>query len=98
MLIPMLLPRGRLDPQGKGVLITGCDTGFGLLLAKRLHEIGMTVYAGKYNENNSKNKDKTLTKLYASFKNYLFSVKSFKNLKRTAEIYMKHKVFIMIYF
>jgi len=46
MLIPMVLPRGRLNPAGKAVLITGCDSGFGLLLAKHLHQLGMTVFAG----------------------------------------------------
>ncbi|MEE6501464.1 hypothetical protein FKM82_004195 [Ascaphus truei] len=39
------LPRGSLQVQGKEVLITGCDTGFGFALAKLLHKIGFTVFA-----------------------------------------------------
>lgn len=32
--------------EGKAVLITGCDKGFGHALAKRLHAEGFTVFAG----------------------------------------------------
>ena len=42
-----IIPRFRLNPRDKSVLITGCDTGFGLELAKRLDNIGMHVFAGK---------------------------------------------------
>nr|XP_027196958.1 estradiol 17-beta-dehydrogenase 2-like [Dermatophagoides pteronyssinus] len=35
-----------IDPTGKIVLITGCDTGFGNRLAYRLDQIGFYVYAG----------------------------------------------------
>lgn len=35
-----------VDPKGKAVLITGCDSGFGLELAVRLHARGMRVFAG----------------------------------------------------
>uniref|UniRef100_A0A8C1R969 3-hydroxybutyrate dehydrogenase, type 1 n=1 Tax=Cyprinus carpio TaxID=7962 RepID=A0A8C1R969_CYPCA len=31
--------------EGKAVLITGCDTGFGLALAKHFHKLGFTVFA-----------------------------------------------------
>ncbi|XP_067853917.1 11-beta-hydroxysteroid dehydrogenase type 2-like isoform X2 [Heptranchias perlo] len=34
-----------LCPEGKAVLITGCDTGFGLVMAKRLHSLGFHVFA-----------------------------------------------------
>ncbi|XP_051883960.1 11-beta-hydroxysteroid dehydrogenase type 2-like isoform X2 [Pristis pectinata] len=34
-----------LSPQGKAVLITGCDLGFGHTLAKRLHSLGFHVFA-----------------------------------------------------
>ncbi|XP_066524677.1 estradiol 17-beta-dehydrogenase 2 isoform X2 [Hoplias malabaricus] len=44
----------REDPQlpvnGKSVLITGCDTGFGHSLAKFLDKAGVKVYAGVLNE------------------------------------------------
>ncbi|NWH99805.1 BDH protein, partial [Tichodroma muraria] len=36
----------RLEPAGRAVLITGCDSGFGHLLALRLHRLGFTVFAG----------------------------------------------------
>ncbi|BFZ03312.1 hypothetical protein BsWGS_06351 [Bradybaena similaris] len=36
---------GLIDPSGKAVVVTGCDSGFGLGLAKRLHEVGFTVFA-----------------------------------------------------
>jgi len=32
--------------EGKAVLVTGCDGGFGHALAKHLHELGFTVFAG----------------------------------------------------
>ncbi|XP_072135583.1 11-beta-hydroxysteroid dehydrogenase type 2-like isoform X1 [Mobula birostris] len=34
-----------LSPHGKAVLITGCDSGFGHSLAKRLHLLGFQVFA-----------------------------------------------------
>ncbi|XP_029955278.1 D-beta-hydroxybutyrate dehydrogenase, mitochondrial [Salarias fasciatus] len=40
------IPRGLLEARGKAVLITGCDTGFGHALAKHLHKLGFTVFAG----------------------------------------------------
>ncbi|XP_040468327.1 D-beta-hydroxybutyrate dehydrogenase, mitochondrial-like isoform X2 [Falco naumanni] len=55
LLLPLLLPllprlwrRGAapLEPAGRAVLITGCDSGFGHLLALRLHRLGFTVFAG----------------------------------------------------
>ncbi|XP_022100733.1 D-beta-hydroxybutyrate dehydrogenase, mitochondrial-like [Acanthaster planci] len=38
--------KGRVDPRGKSVLVTGCDTGFGHSLAGRLHSLGFMVFAG----------------------------------------------------
>jgi 3-hydroxybutyrate dehydrogenase len=38
------------DPQGKAVVITGCDTGFGLELALALSKKGWKVYAGCLSE------------------------------------------------
>ncbi|XP_077529395.1 retinol dehydrogenase 7-like [Haemaphysalis longicornis] len=42
---------GLIDPTGKCVLITGCDTGFGHLLAAQLASEGFFVYAGCLDEN-----------------------------------------------
>lgn len=43
-----LLHRSQLELpiSGKGVLVTGCDSGFGLHLSQHLHSLGFTVYAG----------------------------------------------------
>ena len=35
----------QVSPKGKGVLITGCDSGFGHGLAIKLHSLGFTVFA-----------------------------------------------------
>ncbi|XP_078257897.1 17-beta-hydroxysteroid dehydrogenase type 2 [Rhinoraja longicauda] len=41
------LPVSQLLPvQGKAILITGCDSGFGHALAKYLDKLGFTVFAG----------------------------------------------------
>ncbi|CAH1252126.1 HSD17B6 [Branchiostoma lanceolatum] len=41
------LERGRLSQlTDKTVLITGCDTGYGNLLARRLDQLGLRVFAG----------------------------------------------------
>ncbi|XP_072307005.1 D-beta-hydroxybutyrate dehydrogenase, mitochondrial [Eucyclogobius newberryi] len=40
------IPRGWVKVEGKAVLVTGCDSGFGLGLAKHLHKLGFTVFAG----------------------------------------------------
>jgi len=37
------LNRETISPHGKAVFITGCDTGFGNQLAKRLDKIGMST-------------------------------------------------------
>ncbi|XP_034024640.1 D-beta-hydroxybutyrate dehydrogenase, mitochondrial-like [Thalassophryne amazonica] len=39
-------PRGEVEVKGKAVFVTGCDSGFGHALAKRLHKLGFTVFAG----------------------------------------------------
>ncbi|XP_078612628.1 D-beta-hydroxybutyrate dehydrogenase, mitochondrial-like isoform X1 [Branchiostoma floridae x Branchiostoma japonicum] len=41
-----LAPKSRVSGEGKAVFITGCDSGFGLGLAKRLDSLGFTVFAG----------------------------------------------------
>ncbi|KAJ8270349.1 hypothetical protein GJAV_G00113390 [Gymnothorax javanicus] len=40
------IPRGSVKAAGKAVFITGCDTGFGFALAKHLHKLDFTVFAG----------------------------------------------------
>ncbi|XP_056155326.1 D-beta-hydroxybutyrate dehydrogenase, mitochondrial [Lampris incognitus] len=40
------IPRGLVEVKGKAVFITGCDRGFGHALAKHLHKLGFTVFAG----------------------------------------------------
>ncbi|XP_048810688.1 D-beta-hydroxybutyrate dehydrogenase, mitochondrial-like isoform X2 [Lagopus muta] len=40
------LPLEAFQAEGKAVLITGCDKGFGHALAKQLHAKGFTVFAG----------------------------------------------------
>ena len=39
-------PRKTVNPENKAVLVTGCDSGFGYLIAQKLHSIGYTVFAG----------------------------------------------------
>ena len=44
-LVLWLLDRSTLNPIGRYVLITGCDTGFGNMLAKSLDHKGCHVFA-----------------------------------------------------
>ena len=44
-LVNCLLPRPKVDVQGKYVLITGCDSGFGRATAIRLDKMGVCVLA-----------------------------------------------------
>lgn len=46
-----LLPIGKVNPKGRSIFITGCDTGFGNKLACKLVDYGFTVFAGCLNEN-----------------------------------------------
>lgn len=39
------IPKLRIRPSNNAVLITGCDTGFGNLLARKLDSDGFKVYA-----------------------------------------------------
>lgn len=41
--------KSSVDPKGKAVLVTGCDTGFGHHAAKRFADDGFTVFAGCLN-------------------------------------------------
>ncbi|UJR32206.1 hypothetical protein I4U23_019671 [Adineta vaga] len=54
-----VFPSPNINPTGKYVLISGCDTGFGHGLALELDKQGFNVLAGIYNPNN----EETLTKL-----------------------------------
>ncbi|KAI8511206.1 hypothetical protein Bbelb_103060 [Branchiostoma belcheri] len=45
-LVLYLAPKSRVNGNGKAVFITGCDSGFGFGLAKRLDSLGFTVFAG----------------------------------------------------
>ncbi|WAR01629.1 DHI2-like protein, partial [Mya arenaria] len=46
LLIYSILPASHLPVGNKAVVITGCDSGFGNALVKKLDAIGMHVYAG----------------------------------------------------
>ncbi|XP_054156810.1 cytochrome P450 3A11-like, partial [Oppia nitens] len=46
-------PKQLISPNGKAVLITGCDSGFGNLLAYSLNERGFRVYAACLDPNTS---------------------------------------------
>lgn len=41
-----ILPQRTVDSTNKVVLVTGCDSGFGYLIAQKLHSLGFTVFAG----------------------------------------------------
>jgi len=47
-----LFPPPNINPNGKYVLISGCDTGFGHALAIDLDKLGFHVLAGVYNPDN----------------------------------------------
>jgi len=47
-----LFPPPNINPNGKYVLISGCDTGFGHALAVELDKQGFNVLAGVYNPDN----------------------------------------------
>ncbi|CAF3272683.1 unnamed protein product [Rotaria socialis] len=49
-----LFPTPSIDPRGKYVLISGCDSGFGYSLAVELDKQGFNVLAGVYNADNKK--------------------------------------------
>lgn len=44
--VTRLLPKAKITPDGKAVFITGCDSGFGHMLAQRLDDLGFHVFAG----------------------------------------------------
>lgn len=40
------MPKQRVKPDGLAVFVTGCDTGFGNLLSRKLDRAGFKVLAG----------------------------------------------------
>lgn len=52
----------RIPINGQGVLITGCDTGFGHEFAKRLDSLGFTVFAGCLSDQSEGAKNLKLSK------------------------------------
>lgn len=46
LLVYSILPASHLSAANKAVVITGCDSGFGYALAKKLDSMGMVVFAG----------------------------------------------------
>lgn len=46
LMVNWLWPGTTLDPKGRTVLITGCDSGFGRALALQCAQLGMRVFAG----------------------------------------------------
>jgi NAD(P)-dependent dehydrogenase (short-subunit alcohol dehydrogenase family) len=54
-------PAPNIDPRGKYVLISGCDTGFGNGLAIELDKQGFNVFAGVYNADNKDSLTKQLS-------------------------------------
>lgn len=60
------IPKQRVSPQAKAVFITGCDTGFGNLLARKLDAASYKVFAACLlpdAENARKLKSETTSKL-----------------------------------
>lgn len=44
------LSAARVKPEGRYVVVTGCDTGFGHILSRRLADAGYSVFAGCYSK------------------------------------------------
>ncbi|XP_051873620.1 D-beta-hydroxybutyrate dehydrogenase, mitochondrial-like [Pristis pectinata] len=44
--IRLLASKSEVQTEGKGIVITGCDTGFGFSLAQHLHKRGFKIFAG----------------------------------------------------
>ena len=56
-----LYPSPDVNPQGKNVLISGCDTGFGHGLALELDKRGFNVFAGVFDTNSQLSLQKKLS-------------------------------------
>ena len=61
-------PAPNIDPKGKYVLISGCDSGFGHTLAIELDQQGCHVFAGVFDENNETSLRNTLSKQATVFR------------------------------
>jgi short-subunit dehydrogenase len=55
-------PLPNIDPKGKYVLISGCDSGFGRELAIKLDQQGFIVFAGVFNRNSEISLQNNLSK------------------------------------
>lgn len=53
-----------IDPKGKAVLITGCDSGFGHMTALELNSLGFHVIATVYSEESPGSKDLVQKSIY----------------------------------
>ena len=54
-------PAPNINPNGKYVLISGCDTGFGHTLAIELDKQGFNIFAGVFDSNNATSLRNTLS-------------------------------------
>ncbi|MED6261410.1 (2R,3R)-2,3-butanediol dehydrogenase [Ataeniobius toweri] len=80
------IPRGLLEVKGKAVFITGCDTGFGLSVAKHLHTLGFTVFAGCLLKDKDGEGSKELEELHSDrMKVVQLDVCSDEQVKKAAE-------------
>jgi len=51
--VQYIIPKKKIDPSGKVVLITGCDSGFGKMLVKYASEAGFEVIAACFTQKGS---------------------------------------------
>ncbi|XP_047205366.1 D-beta-hydroxybutyrate dehydrogenase, mitochondrial [Girardinichthys multiradiatus] len=80
------IPRGLLEVKGKAVFITGCDSGFGLSVAKHLHTLGFTVFAGCLLKDKDGEGSKELEELHSDrMKVVQLDVCSDEQVKKAAE-------------
>jgi NAD(P)-dependent dehydrogenase (short-subunit alcohol dehydrogenase family) len=65
------VPFLKVDIKGKHVFITGCDTGFGYSVARRLHDAGVNVHANCYSKDGAANLKSATS---ARLRTYVFDV------------------------
>ncbi len=71
------------DPAGKCIFVTGCDSGFGNALAKRLDSIGCRVFAGCFTKLGAYKLDSGTSKQLSTI---LMDVTSTENIQRAYQI------------